>query len=60
MRTIKIADTTLSKPESSFSFKEKIEIARQLEKLNVDVIEFPEIEIPRTDILLIKTLSFLC
>ena len=57
MRTIKIADTTLSKPESSFSFKEKIEIARQLEKLNVDVIEFPEIEIPRTDILLIKTLS---
>lgn len=57
MRTIKIADTTLSKPESSFSFKEKIEIARQLEKLNADVIELPEIEIPRTDILLIKTLS---
>lgn len=57
MRTVKIADTTLSKPESSFSFKEKIEIARQLEKLNADVIELPEIEIPRTDILLIKTLS---
>lgn len=56
MRTIKIADTTLSKSENSFSFKEKIEIARQLEKLSVDVIELPEIEIPRTDILLVKTL----
>ena len=36
---IKIADRTLCQEENSFSFKEKIEIARQLEKLNVNTIE---------------------
>ena len=57
MRKISIADTTLLNEEASFSFKEKIEIARQLENLNVDVIELPAIINTRTDILLVKTLS---
>ena len=57
MKQIRIADTTLCCEGNSFSFKEKIEIARQLEKLNVDVIELPEIENVKTDILLVRTLS---
>lgn len=57
MSVIRISDTTLCNEKNSFSFKEKIEIARQLEKLNVDVIELPEIKNPTTDSLLIKTIS---
>ncbi len=54
---IKISDRTLCKEGNSFSFKEKIEIARQLEKLNVDVIELPKIENAKADTLLIKTIA---
>ncbi len=54
---IKISDRTLCKEGNSFSFKEKIEIARQLEKLNVDVIELPKIENVKADTLLIKTIA---
>ena len=57
MKQIKIADATLCRENNHFSFKEKIEIARQLENLNVDVIEFPEIANARADILLVKTIS---
>lgn len=57
MKQIKIADTTLCRENNSFSFKEKIEIARQLEKLNVDIIELPEIINTRTDVLLVRTIS---
>lgn len=57
MKQIKIADATLCRENSHFSFKEKIEIARQLENLNVDIIEFPEIVSAKADILLIKTIS---
>ena len=57
MKQIKIADTTLCREGSTFSFKEKIEIARQLERLCVDVIEIPEIENEKTDILFVKTVS---
>ncbi len=57
MKQIKIADTTLCRKEGAFSFKEKIEIARQLERLCVDTIELPEIENAKTDILLVKTIS---
>ena len=44
MKKIYIADKTLCREENVFSFKEKLEIARQLEKLDVDVIEIPAIE----------------
>ncbi len=54
---IKIADRTLCKEGNSFSFKEKIEIARQLEKLYVDVVELPQIENIKTDTLLVRTIA---
>ena len=57
MKNIIIADTTLCRENSSFSFKEKIEITRQLEKLGVDIIEIPEIQNSRTDVLLVRTVS---
>lgn len=57
MKKIKVADSTLCIKGSSFSFKEKIEIARQLEKLNVDVIELPEIDNVKVDTLLVRTIA---
>ena len=57
MKQIKIADATLCRDNNHFSFKEKIEIARQLENLNVDVIEFPEITNAMVDTLIVKTIS---
>ena len=57
MKTIVVADSTLCREGSVFSFKEKIEIARQLERLGVDIIELPEIKSGKSDILLVKTVS---
>ena len=54
---IKIADRTLCRESNTFTFKEKIEIARQLDKLNVDAIELPEISNIKADTLLIRTLA---
>ena len=54
---MRIADRTLCKENCTFSFKEKIEICRQLEKLKVDIIELPAIENPKTDILFVRTAS---
>ncbi len=57
MKKIMIADSTLCREDSRFSFKEKIEIARQLERLHTDIIEMPEIVSVKADILLIRTIS---
>lgn len=57
MKTIVVADSTLCREGSVFSFKEKIEIARQLERLGVDIIELPEIKSGKSDVLLVKTIS---
>lgn len=57
MQQIKIVDTTLCAENGVFGFKEKLEIARQLEKLNVDVIEMPEIQDGKADTLLVRTIS---
>ena len=54
---IRIADRTLCREENTFTFKEKMEIARHLEKLNVDAIELPAIENLKADTLFIRTLS---
>ena len=54
---MRIADRTLCRENCTFSFKEKIEICRQLEKLKVDVIELPAIENPKTDVLFVRTAS---
>lgn len=48
---------TLCPSHGSYSFKEKIEIARQLGNLGVDAVEIPEIKNVRTDVLLVKTVS---
>lgn len=55
MKNIVIADTTLCKEGNVFSFKEKLEIARSLERLNVNIIEMPEISNIKTDTLLVRT-----
>lgn len=57
MNRIKIADTTLCREDRSFSFKEKLEIIRQLDRMNCDTVELPEIVNPRTDILMVRTAS---
>ncbi|MBR2715756.1 MAG: hypothetical protein IKB73_06110 [Ruminococcus sp.] len=57
MKHVRIADTTLCKENSHFSFKEKLEIARQLERLCVDVIELPEITNEKTDTLFVRTVA---
>ena len=61
MNTVKIADRTITEAGMSgaaiLSFKEKIEVARHLDNLNVDVIELPAIENARTDSLMTRTIS---
>lgn len=57
MKNISIADMTLCRKFTALSFKEKIEIVRQLEKLNIDAVELPLIENKKTDILLVRTIS---
>ena len=60
MKTIKIADMTLrQEAEASFtlSFKERIEIARTLDRLRLDVIELAPIADGRADVLANKTIA---
>ena len=61
MRKIVITDTTLAEaghsPKMTLSFKEKVEVARHLENLCVDVIEVPEMINAGTDTLLLRTIS---
>lgn len=57
MKRISIADMTLTECGSALTFKEKIEIARHLDNLNVDVIDLPELENIKTDTLLVRTIS---
>ena len=57
MKHIQIADTTLCPQGSAYSFKEKLEIARQLENLHVDIIELPPIAGGKADTLLVRTIS---
>lgn len=55
MNHIKIADTTLADVKSNLSFKQKLEIARKLERLGVDAVELPEIGCAKADSLLVRT-----
>ena len=63
MRKVILSDVTLRESESSashsLSFKEKIEIAKQMDKLHCDIIEMPKIKNTSTDVLLIKTIASL-
>ena len=59
MKTIKVCDSTVRKLSTgkgnTLSFKEKLEVAKLLDKLCVDVIELDEIRNSRVDSLLIKS-----
>lgn len=57
MKKIVISDTTLCRENCSFSFKEKIEIARLLDRLHVDIIELPAIQNSKTDVLFVRTVA---
>lgn len=61
MQKIKIADITLRENDNSmgtgYSFKEKIEIAKKMDKLNVDIIETAKISNSKTDILFLHTIA---
>ncbi len=61
MKKIKIYDMTLRAPgsrrESTISFKEKLEIARMIDHLRVDVIELPPIGAGKADLLSNKTIA---
>jgi len=61
MNTVRFADITLResahKAQGGLSFREKIEIAKLLDKLNMSVIEVAPIENERVDSLLIKSIT---
>lgn len=60
MRTVTIADMTLrtnNKAGVMLGFKEKVEIAKRLSNLNVDVIELPALSNIPADTLLLRTIS---
>lgn len=57
MKHITIIDTTLCRQNGTYTFKEKLEIARQLERLGVDVVELPAIVDHKADTLLTRTVA---
>lgn len=63
MRKIHVSDITLrecaNSADHSLSFKEKIEMAKLMDKLHFNSIEMPEIKNASTDVLLIKTIASL-
>ena len=63
MRKIRVSDITLrecaNSSEHSLSFKEKIEMAKLMDKLHYDSVEMPEIKNASTDVLLVKTIASL-
>lgn len=63
MKKINIVDMTLRQSTGftglTMSFKEKLEVAKQMDHLNVDVIEMPKISDSKSDILLIRSIASL-
>lgn len=58
MKTIQISDVTLRKTDAaSLSFKERVEIARTLDRLGVDEIELPALRDGKADVLSNKTIA---
>ena len=59
MNTVRICDSTIRKlsngRDNTLSFKEKLEVAKLLDKLCVDVIELDEIRNGKVDTLLVKS-----
>ena len=59
MQKVKISDVTLREREKNgaISFREKLELAKKLDRLNVDIIETPVINNTKTDILFLHTIA---
>ena len=61
MKTIKLIDMTLTEAgkirDSALTFKEKLEVARILDRLKVDIIELPAIRSGKADQLSNKTIA---
>ncbi len=61
METIRITDMTLpavaALSGASFSFKERLEIAKSLDRLHPDLLELPALENRTSDALLMRTIS---
>ena len=57
MNQIKISDVTLKQSAQALSFREKIELAKLLDKLNVSAIELEGIHNSRVDSLRIKSIA---
>lgn len=61
MKNIKIVDATIresvEKSDYEMSFKEKLEVAKLMDRLEVDVIELPKITNVKTDTLMIKSIA---
>ena len=59
MKTIEISDITLRLAEggTALSFKERVEIARTLDRLGVDQIELPALKDDKADVLRNKTIA---
>ena len=57
MKNIRITDKTFSCLTGELSFREKTEIAKQIDKLGVDIIELPLIKNEKADELLIKNIA---
>lgn len=61
MKTIHVVDVTLreysKRQDISMGFKEKLEIAKQMDKIKVDVVEVPHMGESASDSLLIRTIA---
>lgn len=57
MKKLFITDKTLTGLTAELSFRDKTEIAKQLDKLGADVIELPAIKNEKADMLLVKNIA---
>jgi 2-isopropylmalate synthase len=58
MKTILITDTTLcGESTATMSFREKLEVAKLLDRMNIDTIDLGEIKNAKTDPLLVSTIA---
>ena len=57
MKKVVFADVTLKYAAGEMSFREKIEVAKNLDRIGIGVIEMPQIQDTRIDTLLIKSVA---
>ena len=57
MRKIDYSDKTLKNSRIGLSFREKVETARYLDRLEIEAIELPVIENQQVDSLLVKSIA---